>query len=119
MCINIKNMYLATPMDWYEYMKMPIDLICAPIIAKYGLKEKCKNGFIYMQIEHGMYSLPQAGILVNKLLCKRLAPHGYHVVDHTPGLWRHEILPVQFTLVVDDFDVKYQGKKTPCTSSTH
>ena len=28
---------------------------------------------------------------------------------HTPGLWRHIFRPVQFTLVVDDFGVKFVG----------
>ena len=58
-----------------------------------------------------MYGLPQAGILANKILRKRLEPHGYYEVDHTPGLWKHKTLPVQFTLVVDDFGVKYIGKE--------
>ena len=29
---------------------------------------------------------------------------------HTPGLWRHVSHPIPFTLVVDDFGVKYVGK---------
>jgi hypothetical protein len=29
---NIKNMYLKTPLDWYEYMKMPIALFPPEII---------------------------------------------------------------------------------------
>ena len=58
-----------------------------------------------------MYSLPQSGILANKLLCKRLEPHGYYEVDHTPGLRIHDILSVQFTLVVDNFGVKYIRKE--------
>ena len=28
-----------------------------------------------------------------------------------PGLWKHEWRPIQFTLVVDDFGVKYVGKE--------
>ena len=28
-----------------------------------------------------------------------------------PGLWQHKWRPVQFTLVVDDFGVKYVGEK--------
>ena len=46
------------------------------IIQQYDLRNKCKNGFVYMQIEKGMYGLPQAGILANKLLRKRLAKRG-------------------------------------------
>ena len=40
-----------------------------------------------------------------------MAPSGYYEVAHTPGLWRHVTKPVQFTLVVDDFGVKYVGKE--------
>ena len=41
---------------------------------------------------------------------KRLEPHGYIEVPHTPGLWKHKTRPVQFSLVVDDFGVKYVGR---------
>ena len=58
-----------------------------------------------------MYGLLQAGILANKLLRKRQKPHGYYKVKHTPGLWKHVSRPTQFTLVVDDFGIKYVGKK--------
>ena len=54
-----------------------------------------------------MWGLPQAGILANKLLHKRLAPHGYFECKQTPGLWKHVTRPITFTLVVDDFRVKY------------
>ena len=27
MCVDIKNMYFATPMDRYEYMRIPIELV--------------------------------------------------------------------------------------------
>ena len=40
-----------------------------------------------------------------------MAPYGYYEVAHTPGLWRHVTRPVQFTLVVDDFGVKYVGEE--------
>ena len=36
---------------------------------------------------------------------------GYYKVPHTPGLWKHATKPVQFTLVVNDFRVKYVGKE--------
>ena len=32
-------------------------------------------------------------------------------MTHTPGLWKHVSRPIAFTLVVDDFGVKYVGKK--------
>jgi hypothetical protein len=58
-----------------------------------------------------MYGLPQAGILANQLLRKRLAPHGYTEAKHTPSLWQHATRPISFTLIVDDFGIKYVGNK--------
>lgn len=57
-----------------------------------------------------MYGLPQAGIIANQLLTRRLAPHGYEQCRHTPGLWQHQWRPILFSLVVDDFEIKYMGK---------
>ncbi len=82
-------MYLDTPLDRFEYMRMPIALIPDKVIDFYNLRPKIKNGFIYMEIRKGMYGLPQAGILANKLLKARLAPHGYFEQPHTPGLFKH------------------------------
>ena len=110
-CCDIKNMYLDTPLDRFEYMKMPINLIPDEVIQFYNLQSKVKNGFVYMEIRKGMYGLPQAGILANKLLKARLAPHGYFEQPHTPGLFRHITRPVWFNLTVDDFGIKYVGEE--------
>jgi hypothetical protein len=64
-----------------------------------------------MEICKGMYGLPQASILANKLLKKRLAKHGYFKQPHTPGLWKHEPHLVWFNLAVDNFGIKYIGKE--------
>jgi hypothetical protein len=62
-------------------------------------------------MERAVWGLLQAGILANKLLHKRLAPHGYYECINMPGLWRYEWCPITFTLEVDDFGVKYVGKE--------
>ncbi len=51
---NIKNMYLKTPLDWYEYMKMPIALFPTDIIKLYRLNEKVLGGYVYMEIQKGL-----------------------------------------------------------------
>ena len=56
-----------------------------------------------------MYGLPQAGKLANELLIKRLDTTGYYPCQFTPGLWKHVWWPVTFTLVVDDFGIKFIG----------
>ncbi|KAI2488785.1 Reverse transcriptase (RNA-dependent DNA polymerase) [Fragilaria crotonensis] len=54
-----------------------------------------------------MYGLPQAGRLANDQLIKFLAPHGYEPAPLTPGLWRHTTRDIVFSLVVDDFGIRY------------
>ncbi len=103
---DIKNMYLKTLLNWYEYMRMPLDLFPDDIVNHYKLRRKAKNGFVYMEIQKEMYGLPQTGILANKLLKKRLALHGYFEQPHMLGLWKHVSRPVWFNLCVNDFGIK-------------
>ncbi len=58
-------------------MKRPLRLIPDIIIEHYGLRKKAVDGYVYMEIKKGMYGLPQASILANKLLKLHLACHGY------------------------------------------
>ena len=55
--------------------------------------------------------MPQSGRLANDYLREKLRPAGYFEVKHTPGLWKHVSRPIQFSLVVDDFGVKYSRKE--------
>jgi hypothetical protein len=111
MCFDIKNFYLTAPLDQFEYMKMPIDLFPEWIVKQYKLMKRVLNGFIYLKMWCVMWGLPQAGVLANKLLQRRLLPHGYYECNNTPGLWKHQTRPISFTLVVDNFGVKYVGKE--------
>jgi hypothetical protein len=58
-----------------------------------------------------VWGLPQAGILANKRLRQKLAPFGYYKCKNTPGLWYHVSHPISFTLVVNDFGIKFVGKE--------
>jgi hypothetical protein len=109
MCLAVKNFYLGTPVDSFEYMRIPIKLIPHEIIDQYNLLPLVSDGHVYIEVQKGMYGLTQAGILASQLLERRLAIHGYHQTKFTPGLWRHVTSPIQFTLVVDDFGVQYVG----------
>ena len=77
MCLDVKDFYLNSPMDRPEFMQIPINLIPDEIIQQYNLQKILHNNKVYVQIDKGMYGLPQAGILANKLLAERLAKHGY------------------------------------------
>jgi hypothetical protein len=63
---NIKNIYLKTPLNQFEYMKIPFALLPDNIIEHYQLREKVLDGYFYMEIHKGMYRLLQAGILVKQ-----------------------------------------------------
>jgi hypothetical protein len=45
------------------------------------------------------------------MLTKHLEPQGYYQCRHTPGLWCHKWCPIIFSLVVDEFGIKYGGKQ--------
>jgi hypothetical protein len=111
MMMDIKNYYLGTPLPRFEYMKMLLSRFPEEIIQKYNLNALAVDGWVYIEIRKGMYGLKQAGLLANQLLQTRLAPFGYYLARHTPGLWLHKTRHISFTLVVDDFAVKYVGKQ--------
>jgi hypothetical protein len=111
MCTDVKDFYLNTEMERYEYMWIPIAMLNQTIIDAYDLKDLIVHGRVLVEIQKGMYGLPQAGRLAYDKLVAHLAPHGYHPCRRTPGLWRHDTRPVTFCLVVDDFGVKYVGKQ--------
>jgi hypothetical protein len=111
MVMYIKNYYLGTPLPQFEYMKMLLSRFPEERIQKYNLNALAVDGWVYIEIRKGMYGLKQAGLLANKLLQTRLAPFGYCPARHPPGLWLHQTRPISFTLIVDDFTVKYVGKQ--------
>ena len=108
MTIDIKDFYIGTPMERPEYIRIPAKCIPPSIMAKYNLSQYVdRNGNIIFEINKTLWGLPQAGRLSKNRLCKHLASHGYHECKNTSGLFRHETLPIAFTLVVDDFGVKF------------
>ena len=61
---------------------------------------------ICIEIQGGIYGLPQAGILDFNDLEKHLAPHGYEPAQHAPGPWMSKEQNITFSLVVDNFRIK-------------
>ena len=118
MTMDISNFYLMTPLPRPEYLRLKLSNIPTEIITEYRLDLLAEpDGTIYVLVRLGMYGLPQAGLLANELLEKRLNAHGYHQSKLVPGLWKHIWRPSQFTLVVDDFGIKYIGDEHQNISS--
>ena len=112
MTMDIKNFYLGTPMKRFEYLKLKLSDIPQEIIDEYNLMEKVTpDGYVYVEIRRGMYGLPAAGLLAQEQLEQFLNKEGYFQDKYIPGLWAHKTRPIQFTLVVDDFGVKYTGRE--------
>jgi hypothetical protein len=86
MTVDLKDFFLGTPLeDRYEYIRIPVQVIPPRIMELYNLHTLVINGFVYAEVQRGMYGLPQAAIIANKQLQKHLAPHGYGPVPITPG----------------------------------
>jgi hypothetical protein len=46
MCLDVKNVYLGTPMEHFEYLRIPIKLIPLEIITQYALLLLVSDGHI-------------------------------------------------------------------------
>ena len=110
-CFDLENFYLGTPLDCPEYVRIQLAIIPEEFIAKNNLTAYEHNGWVYFEIRKGVYGLKHAGKLANDLLTKRLDSHGYYQCDATPGLWQHKWRPITFVLIVDDFGIKYVGRR--------
>jgi hypothetical protein len=89
-------------------MRLKLSNMPDDFIAHYHLHDiATPNEYVYCKIRQGMYGLLQVGIIAQELLAKRLKEHGYTQSKTMPGLWSHEWHPITFSLIVDDFRVKY------------
>jgi hypothetical protein len=107
MGIDLKDFYLMSELDEYEYMRIPLHMLPQQIIDLYDLTDKIIDGYVYAKVRLGMYGLPQAGRLANEQLREFLEPYGYLPSPITPGLWKDTNSDLMFTLAVEDFGVRY------------
>jgi hypothetical protein len=110
MTADIKDFYLGTPLPTPEYMWIKRGQLPADIVAHYANAIIWHHDSAMVEISQGIYGLPQAGRLAQEKLSRLLALHGYTEAPSTPCLYRHATRPIAFTLVVDDFAIKYRDK---------
>ena len=95
----------------FEYMKLTLIMLPQEIIDQYNLKDLvAADGYVYMDIRKGIPWLKQPRRLASDLLTKNLVSNEYAPVPHTPSLWRHHTSDLVFSLVVDNFGIKYTQK---------
>ena len=81
MTIDIKNFYLNTPMERYEYMQLKLADLPDDVIKHYNLESKVTSDeYVYLEVQKDMYGLPQAGILAHQLLEKTAQRQRLHKI---------------------------------------
>jgi hypothetical protein len=110
MTLDIKDFYLGTILPRKEYMRISAKQVSQKFIDENNLQSMCEDGYYYVEIAKGIYGLPQAGLLAQEKLIQLLKSKGYHMAPNTPCLFKHETRSIMFSLVVDDFGVKYTDK---------
>ena len=110
MTADLKDYYLMTPLPRPEYLLIQKKHLSQHIITKYDLHQYLDNDHILFEVIRSMYGLPHAGRIAQEALIPHLAKHGY-LQTSTPCLFRHTSNGTAFTLVVDDFGIKYRTKQ--------
>ncbi len=110
MFLDIKNFYFTAALQYFEYMKMTLNLFLVWIIEQYDLMKHAKDGWVHLEMRRAVWGFSQVDILTNKCLYRKLAPFGYYKCVNTPGLWYHEMRPITFMLIVENFGVEYVDK---------
>ena len=71
MCLGLSLFYLTDNLNYYEYMKILLNLFPQWTIDQYDLTTHAADGKVHIKMRKSVYGLPQAGILANKKLrCK-------------------------------------------------
>ena len=87
MSADLKDFFLATPMDGEEFMKVQYKHFPEDIKRRYNLDTKVTaSGHIYIRIKKGMYGLKQAAILAYRHLKTNLEKYGYRPIVGTVGM---------------------------------
>ena len=113
MTVDIKDFFLMTPLPEgdREYMRIHGKYFDNEFLTLHNLHDKInKDGYVYCEIQLGMYGLKQAAILSYNLIKQRLMPAGYYPIKESNGLWKHKTKKTIFALTVDDFGIKYFEK---------
>jgi hypothetical protein len=106
---DLKDFFLVSDMPIFQYMRAHRKYVTNEILEEYGLTDEYydSRGYVYLEIQKGMYGLKEASILAYDQLKAHLQKYGYSPVHFTPGLWHHNTRRTTFTLAADDFGIKY------------
>lgn len=99
---------------WYfqlssKWMQMPTTLIPKAFMDEYNLEYKAKYGFIYMETTRWMCENLKANYLIK--YPRKVFQIQIYKVPHMPGPWKNRSWLIQYSWVINDFDIKNFNKK--------
>ena len=81
-------------------------------IDEYNLETTVhEDGYCYAEIRKALYGFREAGYIANVKLKRVLDLEGYVPSKFTSGLFTHKTREIGFSLVVDDFNVRYKKRE--------
>ena len=111
--LDVKNFYYGAdiPEEHCPSLRIPLHHYPTSLLVELGLldfvkKDKAGKPYVFADVKKCIPGLPQSGLLSQLRLIAHLESHGYYETP-TPMLFRHITRSISFTLVVDDFGVKY------------
>lgn len=112
MSIDIKDFYLGTKLEQNEYMRIHISQIPQESRDKYVTPDLIQDDHVLAEISKGIYGLKQAGLLAQQRLVQHLSKHDFFPISAiSPCIFKHKTRNIVFSLVVDDFGVKFKAKE--------
>ena len=105
--IDLKDFYLGSKLPTPGWIRVHIKNIPETVLLKYDLQQYIVDSHILFRVDGTMYGHPAAGRLSNEDLVTLLAADGYIQDPAIPCLFKHITSNISFTLVVDDFGVKF------------
>jgi hypothetical protein len=107
--LDLKDFYLKSTLPQPEWITIPVKDIPISLLAKHDLNKFVVDGHILCRVDGTMYGHPFAGRGANTALVAHLLEHNFVQDSNIPCLFTHRTRCISFTLVVDDFGVKYNN----------
>jgi len=105
--LDLRDFYLMSRLAQPEWIRVPTKNIPRAILEEHNLVQYIVNDHILCRVDGTMYGHPVAGRFANADLVKHLAAHGYAQDANVPCMFAHCTESISFSLVVDDFGIKY------------
>jgi hypothetical protein len=107
MCPKIKNFCWTAALEYFKYMKIPLTLFPEWIVEQYNLTRHALNGFVHLEMRRAVWWIATSRIYSKQMPKTKACAVWVQKSTNTPGLWHHDTRSVLFTLVLDNFGVKY------------